>query len=104
MTRIVIPPEIADELPAEAVRRCLANLGLVLDGLYGPDREVTARWASDAWADLLCADPPCGRRATVRLESGAWCAAHALRELQEGQGQGPRAEGQGGTDVHGMWP
>lgn len=83
MTAICIPPEIAAELPIATVRAAFATLGLVLDGRYGPERTLTARWASEAFAAQVCREPGCARLPAILVSGAPYCALHGRRHLEE---------------------
>lgn len=83
MTAICIPAEIARELPIDAVRAALATLGLVLDGRYGADRTLTARWASEAAMPQVCREPGCARLPALLLDGAPFCALHYRQRREE---------------------
>lgn len=78
MTTIVFPAEI----PAEALRRAMATLGLVIDGRQQADGSHRAVWASESVRDLFashpCSEPTCLGKAAVRIGGHLYCAQHAV--------------------------
>lgn len=83
MTAICIPEHIADALPIESVRAALATLGLVLDGRYGADRTLTARWASEVITSQVCREPGCARLPAILVSGTPYCGLHGRRHMEE---------------------